>query len=260
METAVCIPSGVRPEWMFSVVTACQRLAGDTFGATRHGFTDAVTRFQEALPAPACPIELMVLRDRIIENTTKAAELFDWCFHCRFAISPCGRETIHRARDAWSAERQDLRGLLPKWSDVFLTEFDRSHRRPLAERVAEVLRDRYAHAVTIDCLSREFGCARTRMTREFRTHFGMSISMYLTRARVQHGLRTLRTATYSVDAVARAVGYRSPKNFYAALHSLTGLSPSGVRALSDRDFDVVLGSVLPRHSGEMSRIDCGASN
>jgi AraC-like DNA-binding protein len=196
----------------------------------------------------------MVLRDRIIENTTKAAELFDWCFHRWFLKSRCRSESIDRAADTWRDGRQDVRELLPKWADLSLKTFDHHHPWPLAERVAEVLRERYAHSITIDGLAREFGYARTRITREFRTDFGMSVATYLTRVRVHHGLRTLRMTAYSVDAVAREIGYRSPKNFYAALQSLTGVSPSAVRALSSGDFDALLGSVLPPQSVAMRPI------
>jgi len=36
-----------------------------------------------------------------------------------------------------------------------------------------------------------------------------------------------------VDAVALTVGYKSRKNFYEALRVATGLTPSGVRRLSE---------------------------
>lgn len=260
METAVCIGYGVRPDWMFSVVSACQKLAGDTFDTSPHGFTQALTRFQGSLPSPERPIEMMLLRDRIIESTTKAAELFDWCFHRRFSESPCRREPVNRAADTWRSGCQDVRGLLPKWTDVFLSEFDQSHRWPLAERIAEALRDRSAHPVTIDGLAREFGCARTRITREFRREFGMTVATYHTRVRIQQAVRALRMSTYSVEAVARTIGYRSPKNFYAALQSLAGLSPSAVRALPHSDFEALLDRVLPRRAHEMPQPTSGGLN
>jgi AraC-like DNA-binding protein len=248
VDTTDGIAFGVRPEWMFSLVSACQRLAGETFDADRDEFTRAVTRFQLALPLPERPLELMVLRDKVIENATKAAELFDWCFHRRFSSAPCEKLSIQNSAEIWRGPSEDVRELLSKWQHLFLTRFAQDHSWPIADRIAAILRERSADRVAIDDLARELGCARTRITREFRVTFGISVAVYHTRARLHHALRALREPTYSVDAVARMIGYRSPKNFYAALQSITPLSPSAVRRLSDHDFYRLLDSMLPDRS------------
>ena len=57
----------------------------------------------------------------------------------------------------------------------------------------------------------------------------------------------LRSADSNVEAVAKLVGYRSPKNFYAALKSETGLTPSEARNLTEaqlrRLLDMELGII-----------------
>jgi AraC-like DNA-binding protein len=228
---------------MFSLAAGCQRLAGDAFHPSSDKFKEAVARFERGLPAAVSDVERMVLRDRVIENATKAADLFHRSFHRRFSPSACQRRPFEEAAAVWGHSDQDVRRLLTMWRDVFLSQFHRDHPWPLAQQAAAVLRHRYAEPLTIDGLAHELGCARTRLIREFRTSFGMSLATYLTRVRLQYGLRGLRDASYSVDAIARIVGYRSPKNFYRALHSVTGLLPTEVRALSGIEFELLLEAI-----------------
>jgi AraC-like DNA-binding protein len=44
--------------------------------------------------------------------------------------------------------------------------------------------------------------------------------------------------------MARLVGYKSPKNFYAALKAQTGLTPSDVRDLTELQFRQLLDGPL----------------
>jgi len=133
----------------------------------------------------------------------------------------------------WQHVAEDVRLLLDAWQDAFLSEFDRNHPTPLADRAAAILRTRYADALTIDTLARELGCARTRVIREFRATFEMSVGAYHKRVRLQSGILLLRRTAYSVEAIARIVGYRSPKHFYSALVAITGMTPAQVRAMQD---------------------------
>jgi AraC-like DNA-binding protein len=63
---------------------------------------------------------------------------------------------------------------------------------------------------------------------------------YQTRRRLYEAVRDLRVPDSNVDAVAKLVGYSSPKNLYAALRAETGLTPSAVRAMSRIDVEVLL--------------------
>jgi AraC-like DNA-binding protein len=60
---------------------------------------------------------------------------------------------------------------------------------------------------------------------------------YHTRARLKVGVAALRNEDIKVSEAARLAGYRSVKNFNAAIKGRTGLTPTQVRRLSGGDLE-----------------------
>jgi methylphosphotriester-DNA--protein-cysteine methyltransferase len=60
----------------------------------------------------------------------------------------------------------------------------------------------------------------------FGSRFGLDISDYITRRRVDEGLQLVRSGV-SVEAAAMNVGYKSKRHFYSAVRKLTGTTRRG---------------------------------
>lgn len=82
---------------------------------------------------------------------------------------------------------------------------------------------------TFTTLARMVGCSRSKLVRDFHKHFGTTVGAFTRQLRVEEAIRLLHESSWSIEAIATTVGYRSAKNLYAAIRRTTGLTPAGVR-------------------------------
>jgi AraC-like DNA-binding protein len=92
-------------------------------------------------------------------------------------------------------------------------------------------------AIQYTSLARAVGCHPSRLRSSFKLSFGISIREYQTRRQVLQAARLLMSSTEKVDAVARATGFKSRKNFYAAFRRLAGTTPTAIRHWSHSDLE-----------------------
>lgn len=90
-------------------------------------------------------------------------------------------------------------------------------------------------------LARRLYASTSTLQRAFHCAFAISIRDYQRVLRVLMALE--HVPTDKVDAVAIEVGCKSRKNFCRALRRITGLTPSGFRALSGADAAKLIDSV-----------------
>ena len=140
---------------------------------------------------------------------------------------------------------EEPRAHLTRWVHEYLHTLERDHGWPAHWKIARHLDQYFREPLHIGRLAHAFGRGRTVLMRDFRRAFGLTIAGYQTRLRLRHAVIDLRRPGSNVEAVARLVGYKSPKNFYAALKAETGLTPSEARSLTEaqlrRLLDVELG-------------------
>ncbi len=134
--------------------------------------------------------------------------------------------------------------LLMAWVSEYLEEFAKSHEWPVSVRVARALRVSFNTPLNIGQLARSVGCARSGLSHSFKEAFGMSMGDYQTRCRIRPTINLLRIPESNVGEAAFTVGYRSTKNFYRALRSVTGMTPTQLRELSNEAADELLRGVL----------------
>jgi len=71
-----------------------------------------------------------------------------------------------------------------------------------------------------------------RLRKEFLQLTGCSALEYLTRRRVDVAMGMLRMSDDKMEIIARAVGWKSPKDLYRAVYDSTGKTPAEVRSES----------------------------
>ena len=116
----------------------------------------------------------------------------------------------------------------------WLTQIDRDHPERPAERAAALIRARPDQRWSAGTLSTRVGEPRRQLTLVFGRTFGVSIADYVHLVRIERAVR-LVAETAKIEAVAREVGYRSKKDFYAAMQRWAGVTPARLRAWSAGD-------------------------
>jgi len=101
-----------------------------------------------------------------------------------------------------------------------------------AQQAAALMRADPVKPWTLRDLANDTDTHSVRLRREFEEVFGVRPGAYLHLVRVARAVPLFRTFA-KVEAIAWEVGYRSKKDFYAALKRWIGLTPTELRALRD---------------------------
>jgi AraC-like DNA-binding protein len=237
----------VRQEWLYSLVTASQRLAGATLEADKARFLRAFDGFAEGLPEPASGVEQFVLRQCALSCAIRAGHQFHRAFHARVQPGDCVASPFERLPFIWrdsGAPRMDVM----VWAADFVDAFEADHEWPAAIRAASILQRRITAPLRVATLAREVGCSASTLTKSFSDGFDVTMSEYLSRLRLRRAIAELREPDSKVAAIAREVGYSSTKNFYRALKQATGLTPTAIRALSEAQLQELTASALAEPS------------
>jgi AraC-like DNA-binding protein len=237
-------PSDESYEWFLDLLKNCRALARRVSACGRDEFPEALSAFAATLPVPRSPAEDVLLRDRVFSSAVAAGIDFHLRYH-RVFKGDCPSSPVEGA--AWLLEplhkprpEVPIREVIDRWTAEYLAVFDRHHRWPAASRAAGIIRKEAARPLTMVALARLTGASRAALIRDFRRFYGMSLREYRMRVRIRSILQELRAPGSNIDALARESGYRSAKSFYAAVRTLTGLTPAGIRGLSESELEALL--------------------
>jgi methylphosphotriester-DNA--protein-cysteine methyltransferase len=144
-----------------------------------------------------------------------------------------------RCRPRWTTidrfiDAADPRVAFLAWADDFAMHLARVHVDPVADRAAAIMRHEPLRVWRQGELSSTLGLSAASLRRQFRARFRLSTSEYVHLLRVARAIEVCR-AGIKIEAVARELGYRSKKDFYAALARWTSITPASLRRLSDDD-------------------------
>jgi AraC-like DNA-binding protein len=218
---------GIRPAWHFGLVRHCQLFLCETSAQPLEACRCAVHQYLQELPAPATALESAFLRLAVQDL------LIRWVhgLHSRYHVSPqlqprapfCAiavghPPTVRSARD------------FSDWIDTALRTMRKAHPESAAEDARWILMT--DTRLALSAVARRLGVPAHRLRRDFRLRFGMPLREFQTRMRVARALPLLGNQQLKIDAAARDAGFRSRRNFYAALAHYTGLGPSAIRALA----------------------------
>lgn len=106
------------------------------------------------------------------------------------------------------------------------------HLRPLAEAFRDHLDQAFAAPTTLERFAARHRVSEARLRAAFVQLTGQRPHAYVRDRRVAAAAAMLTGTSTKVDAIARAVGWKSRKNFYRALASATGKRPGQFRRSS----------------------------
>ena len=126
----------------------------------------------------------------------------------------------------------DIAAIVRAWVQRYGAAFTAAHSPEIAARARARFSERHASVHRIYAMARDLGCSPTTLWRRVTAGGGESPVRRRTRARVVAAFHLLRTTNWKIEAIARAVGWRSAKDLYRAFETLLGLTPAQVRRLS----------------------------
>ena len=233
--------SGVsaREEWSYAVATRLQRAIGELLDTDRNGFAAAIQRLIAELPEPLGPADRADLSRRLMQFTARIGRSFHAGHHLAGPV-PCGFAPLEACTEVWFDAETSPRALLARWLSVFTESFDRHHPVPAAQRAARILSEHPTGGQSIASLARAAGVSKSVLLRQFAQCHGMPPTEYRTRIRLLRGLQVLHMPGTKVSEAARQAGYRSPKNFNAAMKKYVGHTPSEARRLSSDELHALI--------------------
>ncbi|HMR66927.1 MAG TPA: response regulator [Anaerolineae bacterium] len=83
--------------------------------------------------------------------------------------------------------------------------------------------------ISLNEIAKTVGLSQSHLAYLLKERLGMNYSNYLSELRLKHAKKLLRTTTLTITAIAQAVGYPNPTNFYRIFQREIGLTPKAYR-------------------------------
>src|SRR5205823_5684192 len=99
-------------------------------------------------------------------------------------------------------------------------------------RVTEFIDDNLARALPLPDLSAEAHMSQYHFARLFKESTGLPPHRFVVQRRIERACELLAAGQMSIDAIARAVGFRTRSHFSMMFHRLTGNPPTAYRAVA----------------------------
>jgi AraC family transcriptional regulator len=99
-------------------------------------------------------------------------------------------------------------------------------------RVTEFIDDNLARALPLADLSAEAHMSQYHFARLFKESTGLPPHRFVVQRRIERARELLAAGQLSIDAIARAVGFRTRSHFSMMFHRLTGNPPTVYRAFA----------------------------
>jgi AraC-like DNA-binding protein len=131
--------------------------------------------------------------------------------------------------EAWSPS-----AAVGDWARRYITALTSSHDVLVGRAKQRLARD-LEQRLLMGQLARELACSVPVLHRRFVSQAGETPIRYQARLRAIEAVRLIHTTNWKIDAVGRAVGWKSRKDLYRALAQFAGVSPRTIRGLSRAD-------------------------
>lgn len=141
------------------------------------------------------------------------------------ADSPCGSMRVHAAA-------LEVAAILVEHATQAQHAHDRRggrDQRELVARARELVEAHLAQGLSLDELAARLYVGRTHLCEAFHAETGESLGRYVRRRRIERACELLATTDLSLDAIARAVGYRRQGSLSEAFRAATGMTPTAWR-------------------------------
>jgi len=98
--------------------------------------------------------------------------------------------------------------------------------------IKEMLQTKFDQKINIQAISDHYAISPSKLKRDFKSLFDVSIYKFYTRAKMDEAYRRLQTGEYSVTEVGFDLGYSSLSKFSEMFKKVIGVNPSDVITLS----------------------------
>lgn len=95
----------------------------------------------------------------------------------------------------------------------------------LIDEITEMIHKHWNEPFTLEEISENLYCSKTKICQTFKTSRGISVHTYLQQYRLQYAKRYLLETNWSVSKIAIEVGYRSDSSFIQWFKKQTGMTP-----------------------------------
>ncbi|MBE0601175.1 MAG: helix-turn-helix transcriptional regulator, partial [Firmicutes bacterium] len=104
-----------------------------------------------------------------------------------------------------------------------------SNAETLLRQVLEYVQEHYASHIIVADLAATCCCSESYINHLFTKHFGVSVSTYINKIRIEHAKYALLITTDKISTIATDVGFSEPSYFSKVFGNLLGISPSEFR-------------------------------
>ena len=106
--------------------------------------------------------------------------------------------------------------------------------KSIMESCAEYIQNNYSRTdFKISDLNQIANCSDVHLRRMFKDYFDMSPVAYLQNTRIENAIILLDSTDYSIERVAKMVGYNDPYYFSRVFRNSVGCCPSSYRKKND---------------------------
>ena len=220
----------MQPDWVARTEAVMREIADELALADTTDFLSIIRRLIdriEAPPDPSCRVRLHLMLVDLCGSIVHA-------IHARDEPCSCHAAAWEHLAIVTRLDDCHPRTAFQNWAEPFVSHVTASHPATAAQAAAALIRADPGKAWTLPQLAGSGGAPHGRLSRQFKKVFGVRPAAYVHLVRVSRSVVLFRTSA-KVEAIARDVGYRSKKDFYAALKRWVGLTPAELRKLNDEE-------------------------
>ncbi len=101
-------------------------------------------------------------------------------------------------------------------------------RNILLMRIKKHLLDSLTDTINVEAIAEEFAISVSKLNRDFKALFDMTIYKFYTHAKMDEAYRRLQSGQYSVTEVGYDLGYNSLSKFSEMFKKVKGINPKEV--------------------------------
>ncbi len=121
--------------------------------------------------------------------------------------------------------------------ELLRSEFSRSailqgpadNKKVLCRKIIDYINMAYMGHLNLDVFTNYFNCSRSLISHSFRAQTGMSIKQYINKVRLEKAADMLVNNEYSINSIARGVGFEDTNYFIKLFKAAYGCTPGEYR-------------------------------
>ena len=109
---------------------------------------------------------------------------------------------------------------------AYAGSLNRKRISEMVSRANEMIGQRYADNVTLECIAKDLGITPSYFSRLYKQQTGYNFIDYLIKVRIENAKRLFQTSDLSVKEVSYKTGYIDPNYFSRMFKKITGMTPT----------------------------------